>query len=118
MTAPLSYRDLAKRFNIGTRRARHLLRRMNHLCDGRDMWTTEAWLAEWAASQAIPGRDWPQLNRDREPIDEDVVQRAIELIGMMADRGIIHVHDTGTKPKEEGPALSLISKARADKIQP
>lgn len=88
---PVSAKELGQRFGIGPRRARHLLRRMNHICDGREMWTTEAWLAEWAASQAIPGRDWPQIDRDREPIDEDVVQRAIELIGMLADRGKLKV---------------------------
>jgi hypothetical protein len=87
----IGVREMRERFALGPRRARALLRRMKHLCEGRDIWTTEQWLAEWCASQAVPGKDWPDFNRDREPIDEDVVQRAVELVGKLAERGAVRI---------------------------
>ena len=90
---PIGIGELQARFRLGPRTARALMRRMRHLVAGTRMWTTEAWLAEWCAAQAIPGSDWPAVNRDREPIDEDVVRRAVELVGMLADRGVVRVVD-------------------------
>lgn len=90
---PIGIGELRGRFGLGPRTARALMRRMRHLVAGTRMWTTEAWLAEWCASQAIPGSDWPAVNRDREPVDEDVVRRAVELVGMLADRGVVRVVD-------------------------
>lgn len=84
-------RELRERFGLGPRRARRLICRMRHVADGSEVWTTEGWLAEWLASQALPGSDWPAVDRDREPVDEDVVQRAVELVGVLAERGSVIV---------------------------
>ena len=93
--AVLGLRELRERFGMGPRRARGLMRRMRHLREGRDLFTTEAWLAEYVAAAALPGSHWPATDRDREPVDEDVVKRAVELIGVLAGRGQIKVQNIG-----------------------
>ena len=90
---PIGIAEMRGRFGLGPRRARSLLRKMRHLREGRDLFTTEAWLAEYVAANAVQaaGPKWPDPKRDREPVDEDVVKRAVELIGALAGQGHIKV---------------------------
>lgn len=90
-SAVIGIEQMRQRFGLGPRQARALMRRMRHVEDGGRIWTREAWLAEWMAANAIPGSDWPALDRDRDPMDEDVVQRAVELVGMLAERGAVKI---------------------------
>lgn len=90
---PIGLRGMRERFGLGPRRARKLLLSMRHLSDGKDLWTTEAWLAEWLAARAVPGLGpaWPDPERTREPVDADVIARALELVGALAERGAVRI---------------------------
>lgn len=88
----LGVAEMRGRFSgLGPRAARALIKRMPHIAEGRQVWTTEAHLAEYLAARAIPGSQWPATDRQREPVDEDVVRRAVELIGVLCQRGVFEV---------------------------
>ncbi len=86
---PISVEQFAARFSKGKRWARARMRRMRHVNDGSDMFTTEEWLAEWLAAESVPQQNWPVHNYD--PIEEVILSRAIQVIGALARTGAITV---------------------------
>lgn len=91
--------DLAERFGKSKRWASARIRKMQHLKDGpRDVYTTEAWLAEWLAKKSIPAMQWPAKNTSYDPWESLVVPRVIEIVGRLADEGKIRVIRDEPKP--------------------
>ena len=83
--------DLQRRFGLLTRRrAMALLRRMDHVEDGRDLFTTEGHLAAWLAARVVPGLDRPKAVR-YDPLEEAVIQRTILAVRALVERGEFHV---------------------------
>lgn len=76
------------------RRAKNLMRRMRHIEERREIYTTHEWLAAWLATRALPGMDRPAVLHYN-PLEDAVLQRAVALISSMAARGELTV----------GPAL-------------
>ncbi len=92
VTEPVTVGQLRERFGLpSNRRAIGLLKRMRHLREGRDYFTTEEWLAEYVASQAVPSMDWPTLAAPYDPLEEAVIARVVQLIGELAARGHLAV---------------------------
>lgn len=92
MSAPTNIIDvpeLARRFGKSTRWATKVMRRMRHVPCGRQLFTTEEWLAEWLAARSVPQMNWPQNNYD--PLEEVVGSRLIQLVGELARTGKIRV---------------------------
>ncbi len=73
----------------GKRWARARMRKMRHVTEGSDIFTTEEWLAEWLAAAAIPQQNWPVHNYD--PLEEIVLSRVIQMLGALARTGAIKV---------------------------
>src|SRR5215471_12780304 len=90
-TRPVGVEELRARFGLRSNRAaRGLMRRMAHLSEGRQMWTTEEWLAEWTARAKCHGALYqPAQNLD--PLEEAVVERVVRLVGELAARGTVKV---------------------------
>lgn len=86
----LSVADLARRFGKGTRWAARRMREMTHRRVGTELFTTEEWLAEWLAADAVRPKNWPP-GRLAESSDAFVCERVIEVIGDLARRGLIIV---------------------------
>jgi hypothetical protein len=60
--------------------ARRVMREMRHKRRGRDVWTTEEWLAEWLADGTKAMRD-PLARQDMDPLEGAVKRMAREMIG-------------------------------------
>lgn len=88
-TTPIDVPALATRFALGNRAAAALMRKMRHVQVGRALFTTEEWLAEWLAAEAVPQQNWPKQNLD--PLEEAVNSRVIQIVGELARRGCIEV---------------------------
>lgn len=86
---PIDVECLGARFNLGSRGGAALMRRMRHVRVGRALFTTEEWLAEWLAAEAVPQQNWPKQNLD--PLEEAVNSRLIQLVGELARSGMIEV---------------------------
>ncbi len=86
---PIDIAMLGRRFGKGSRFGAALMRRVRHVRVGRALYTTEEWLAEWLAAEAVPQTNWPKANLD--PLEEAVCSRVIELMGELARRGCIEV---------------------------
>lgn len=72
------------------RRAKALMRRMRHIEERREIYTTHEWLAEWLAARALPGMDRPAV-LSYNPLEEAVLDRAVALVGSMVARGELTV---------------------------
>lgn len=90
-TIPISVAQLGKRFGKGNRWAAAVMRRMRHVHSGRDLFTTEEWLAEFLAAQSVPQQNWPQRSTVYDPLEEVVSSRVIQLVGELARAGKIRV---------------------------
>lgn len=88
-TNPIGIEALGARFGRGSRFGAALMRQMRHVRMGRELFTTEEWLAEWLAAKSVPQTNWPKANLD--PLEEAVCSRVIQLIGDLARRGVIEV---------------------------
>lgn len=73
----------------GLRWAARRMRQMRHVETAGELFTTEEWLAEWLAAEAVPQVNWPKQNLD--PLEEAVSSRVIQLIGELARSGKIRV---------------------------
>lgn len=92
MTRPVTVAELQRRFGLPTRRrAIALLKRLRHVRAGREWFTTEEWLAEWVAAEAVPAMDWPRPEQSVDPLEECVIGRVIQLVGELAARGAVRV---------------------------
>jgi len=92
MIQPLSIEQLQMRFNLRSGRAAcALMRRMKHVREGKRMWTTEGWVAEWLATRAIPSTDLPTKAVNFDPLRRLVVDEVVSLIGTLAEEGKIRV---------------------------
>lgn len=83
---------LAVRFRITKDQARRWLREpapagLPHVQRGRRRWTTEAWLAEWMASNL---RNQPRI-QGTSPLDEKLVERAAWMVGELVKQGRLAV---------------------------
>lgn len=76
------------------RRAKNLMRRMRHIEERREIYTTHEWLAAWLATRALPGMDRPAV-LSYNPLEEAVIERTIAVVTAMVARGELTV----------GPAL-------------
>lgn len=83
--------QLAERFGrpFAMRWAKALMRKVRHVEEGGELFTTEEWLAEWLAAECVPQQNWPKQNLD--PLEEAVSSRVIQLIGELARTGKIEV---------------------------
>lgn len=87
--------QLAERLDIGLRSAYALIREMRHTTHGRQVWTTEEWLAEWLAAESVPSMNWPKPGQSYDPLEEVLVGRVVQMVGELAARGKIMVLPTG-----------------------
>lgn len=87
---PITVPTLAKRFGKSTRWAAKLMRRMRHV-PGREMFTTEEWLAEWLAAKSIPAQTWIDRSANLDPLDVFLMNKCVEMVGNLARAGKIEV---------------------------
>lgn len=91
-TEPISVEMLRGRFSLKSNRgAAALMRRMRHVTTGGRLYTTEGWLAEWLAAEAVPAMNWPPKHVVYDPLDECVNSMVLKVIGHLADLGAIKV---------------------------
>jgi len=90
-TAPISVEQFGERFDLGPRAAAGLIRKMRHVEQGKHLWTTEEWLAQWAAAKSVPAQNWPPDDVVYDPLEEAVISRVIAMIGRLAAEGTIKV---------------------------
>lgn len=88
---PLSAYDVATRFKRSVRWAGLRIREMRHVGDGDDLYTTEEWLAEWMAAEAVPAMNWPPPGEPLDPLEEAVCARVIAMVGRLAREGKVQV---------------------------
>ena len=87
---PVSLDQLRARLDLKSRRrAAALMRQMRHVRQGREMWTTEGWLAVWLAERSVGAAFKRKATYD--PLEEAVVERVVHLVGELAARGAIRV---------------------------
>lgn len=94
MTAVVTTTELHRRFypaDPTMRRACSLMRQMRHVTRKGETWTTEAWLAEWLAAEALPEMNWPPKDPVYDPLEECVAQRVLALVRKLAEDGLIQV---------------------------
>lgn len=92
---PITLDAFQRMFALPSRRgAKALMRRMRHIEERREIYTTHEWLAAWLVTRALPGMDRPAV-LSYNPLEEAVLQRAVALISSMVARGELTV----------GPAL-------------
>jgi hypothetical protein len=92
---PITVAELRSRFPDlrSNRAARALMRRMRHVARGRDLWTTEEWLAGWLMAESMPGIH-PPVRRSLDPLQAAVDERAAAVIVELVRRGILRVAQT------------------------
>jgi len=80
------------RFALPSRRAAMaLMRRMRHVQEGRELYVTEEWLAEWLIDRALPGLDQPKA-QSFNPLTAAVDDRAKTLLQRLVRNGELHVN--------------------------
>lgn len=91
--AVVSLDTLRVRFGLRSRRAaRALMRKMRHVSENTsrgEIWTTEAWIAEWLAARCVQGLDKAAARATYDPLEEAVIERTVRLVGELARRGVI-----------------------------
>lgn len=94
---PVTVAELRRRFGLpGNRAALSLMRQMRHVKRGRDCYTSEAWLMEWAAGREMPAERAARqrLRRDRvsyDPLEQIVEERCTRILMRLASHGVIRV---------------------------
>lgn len=88
--APISARGLGARFGRSVRWGTERMREMRHVRIGRELFTTEEWLAEFIAARSIPQTNWPP-STNMDPLEETVKSVALQVIGELARVGQIEV---------------------------
>lgn len=83
--------ELARRFGKSTRWATKVIRRMRHLPCGKELFTTEEWLAEWLAARSIPQNGFMSGYSFMDPLEEFCMNKVIQMMGEMARKGLIEV---------------------------
>jgi hypothetical protein len=89
LAARFGYSTNAMGRQEGMRWAKGLMRKLRHVEESGQLFTTEEWLAEWLAAEAMPQQNWPQQNLD--PLEEAVCSRVMQLLGSLAAQGKIKV---------------------------
>jgi len=86
--------ELRRRFfpaDENNRRTAALMREMRHVERNAECWTTEGWLAEWLAAEAVPAMKWPPKDPAYDPLEECVATRVISMVRKLAEAGAITV---------------------------
>lgn len=103
MTAPranvLSLDQFCERFGLITpsgrpsrRRGRRLMRGFRCLSSEAGLWTTEEWLMEGLAERALPPIVAGRKAITLDPLREEVLNMAVELLRDLAARGVVRVN--------------------------
>lgn len=83
--------ELARRFGKSRQWAGRFIRRIRHVKDGANVWTTEEWLAEWMAEKSIAPEVSRKMTLNLDPLDAFIMAKTVELVGNLARAGKLRV---------------------------
>jgi hypothetical protein len=99
--APVSLDEFCERFGLRTASGRLARRRGRRLMgqfrtmrfEGGGLWTTEEWLVEGLAQRALPPLITARQSITLDPLRDEVLGMAVELLRDMAARGFVRLYD-------------------------
>lgn len=101
--AVVTVEQVRVRFGLRSRKAAFaLVRKMRHVSQGREVWTTEEYLAEWLAANTLPQMNWPPNGMDIDPLELTAKTLAMQVIGEWTKRGIVILQGERMKGAEKG----------------
>lgn len=96
---PVSLAQFCERFDLRTAsgrlaiaRGRQLIKRFRTMREGKQVWTTEEWLIEGVAEQALPPIVASKRRVQIDPMRAEVVRTCVELLRDLAAQGVVRVY--------------------------